>query len=69
MLKTKGDVRDVVDPKLGTNLDLNSVWKAVDVAMECVSPASSARPTMNHVVIELKRCLTMEKLSSYEERL
>lgn len=55
----KGDVENIVDPRLG-GLDVNSAWKVIEAAMACVSPTSIERPTMTHVVMELKRCLAME---------
>ncbi|KAK9281052.1 hypothetical protein L1049_003944 [Liquidambar formosana] len=59
-LTTKGDVRDVVDLRLRGDYDINSVWKAVEVATACVLPTSIKRPTMSHVVMELKQCLAAE---------
>lgn len=56
----RGDVRSIVDPRLEANFDTNSVWKAAETAMECVPSISFQRPTMSHVVTELKRCLEME---------
>uniref|UniRef100_A0A7N0T097 Peptidase M16 C-terminal domain-containing protein n=1 Tax=Kalanchoe fedtschenkoi TaxID=63787 RepID=A0A7N0T097_KALFE len=41
-------------------------WKAVEIAMACVSPTSIKRPTMNEVVIELNQCLKMEKARKTE---
>ena len=56
----KGDIQNIVDPRLGGDFDVNSVWKAVEVAVVCVSPTSSRRPTMRQVVAELKESLTTE---------
>ncbi|XP_010535193.1 PREDICTED: probable LRR receptor-like protein kinase At1g51890 [Tarenaya hassleriana] len=56
----KGDIRNIVDPKLNGNYDTNSVWKAVELALSCVNPSSSRRPTMPHVVMELNECLAFE---------
>lgn len=55
-----GDVTSVVDPRLEDDFLVNSAWKAVEIAMACVSATSNKRPTMNRVVIELKDCLAME---------
>ncbi|KAA8541719.1 hypothetical protein F0562_022871 [Nyssa sinensis] len=57
----QGDVKNIVDPRLRGDFDVNSVWKAVELAMACVSHTSTRRPTMNYVVMELKECLTTEK--------
>ena len=56
----KGDIQNIVDPRLGGDFDVNSVWKAVEVAVVCVSPTSSRRPTMSQVVIQLKESLKTE---------
>ncbi|KAF3962683.1 hypothetical protein CMV_012834 [Castanea mollissima] len=56
----KGDIKNIVDPKLDGNYNVNSVWKAVEIAMLCLSPTSSKRPTMDQVVAELKECVETE---------
>ncbi|KAK7843157.1 putative leucine-rich repeat receptor-like protein kinase [Quercus suber] len=68
----KGDIQNIVDPRLGGDLNVNSVWKAVEVAVACVSPTSSRRPTMSQVVAELKESLTTElsqKIEGYRVEL
>ena len=64
----KGDIQNIVDPRLGGDFDVNSVWKAVEVAVVCVSPTSSRRPTMSQVVVKLKESLETElsqRMESY----
>ena len=56
----RGDIRSIIDPRLGVNFDTNSIWKALETAMVCVPDIPFKRPTMSHVVIELKECLEME---------
>ncbi|KAK0597434.1 hypothetical protein LWI29_025208 [Acer saccharum] len=56
----KGDIKNVVDPRLQGDFDTNSVWRAVEVAMACVSQTSAKRPTMNQVVIDLNESLAIE---------
>ncbi|XVF86744.1 hypothetical protein PTKIN_Ptkin18bG0067000 [Pterospermum kingtungense] len=55
-----GDIEGIVDSRLKGEFEINSVWKAIELAMACVSPASSKRPTMNSVVMELSECLLAE---------
>ncbi|KAL5757666.1 hypothetical protein ACOSP7_020277 [Xanthoceras sorbifolium] len=55
-----GDIKNIVDPTLLEDYDINSAWKAVEVAMACVCPNSAKRPTMTQVVMELKECLAIE---------
>lgn len=56
----EGDIRNIIDPKLLGDFDTNGVWKALELAMACVNPTSNRRPTMPHVVMELKECLDSE---------
>ncbi|KAH7565373.1 hypothetical protein JRO89_XS09G0197700 [Xanthoceras sorbifolium] len=54
------DIKKIVDPRLHGDFDINSVWKAVEIAMACVSPNPAKRPAMTHVVMELNECLAIE---------
>jgi serine/threonine protein kinase len=53
----KGDIKNIVDTRLCRIFNINSAWKVVEIAMACVSPTSTKRPTMSQVVAELKECL------------
>lgn len=55
-----GDIKTIADPRLGGDFDINSMWKAVEIAMACMSPTSAERPSMLQVVTELNECLAME---------
>lgn len=57
---SNGDIKSIVEPKLHGNFETNSAWKAVELAMACVSQAPGRRPTMSQVVTELKDCLVAE---------
>ncbi|XP_059458017.1 LRR receptor-like serine/threonine-protein kinase IOS1 [Corylus avellana] len=56
----QGDIKNIVDPRLRGNFNINSAWKACEIAMACVSPTSTKRPTMSQAVAELKECLETE---------
>ncbi|KAL9680420.1 hypothetical protein QQ045_018299 [Rhodiola kirilowii] len=60
VLNTTGDVKSIVDARLQGDYDVNSAWKAIELAMYCVSSTSIKRPTMSQVVSELNQCLEME---------
>ncbi|EXB74609.1 Putative leucine-rich repeat receptor-like protein kinase [Morus notabilis] len=70
----KGNIKSIVDPRLEENFDVNSAWKIVEIAMNCVSQYSAERPTMSQVVGELKESLEMglvrtkERFQSPESR-
>ncbi|XP_010545649.1 PREDICTED: probable LRR receptor-like serine/threonine-protein kinase At1g51820 isoform X2 [Tarenaya hassleriana] len=61
LMLTRGDIGNIMDPKLYGDYDRNSVWKVVELGMSCVNPSSSRRPNMSQVVIELNECLASEK--------
>ncbi|VVB16617.1 unnamed protein product [Arabis nemorensis] len=52
-----GDITKIMDPKLNGDYDSHSASRALELAMSCAHPTSANRPTMSHVVIELKECL------------
>ncbi|KAF8045826.1 hypothetical protein N665_4364s0001 [Sinapis alba] len=60
LMLTKGDIQNIMDPKLFGDYDSGSVWRAVELAMSCLNPSSARRPTMSQVVTELNECLANE---------
>ncbi|KAL1211215.1 putative leucine-rich repeat receptor-like protein kinase [Cardamine amara subsp. amara] len=65
---SKGDLRNIMDPNLHQNYDKGSVWKAIEIAMSCVSPSSARRPNMSRVANDLKDCLAAENSRVREGR-
>ncbi|KAL6226612.1 hypothetical protein ACLB2K_000574 [Fragaria x ananassa] len=63
----KGNIASVVDQRMEGDFDVNSVWKAFEIAMTCTTRTSHQRATMSFVLSELKQCLEME-LSRNRER-
>lgn len=59
ILETRA-IEGIVDPRLEGNFNINSTWKIVEIAMNCVSQNSRERPTMSQVVGELKESLKLE---------
>ncbi|KAI4980039.1 hypothetical protein ZWY2020_016792 [Hordeum vulgare] len=55
-----GNIESIVDTKMGGDYDINSVWKAADLALHCKREVSRERPTMAEVVAQLKECLELE---------
>ncbi|KAE8792756.1 Senescence-induced receptor-like serine/threonine-protein kinase [Hordeum vulgare] len=45
-----GNIESIMDTKMGGDYDINSVWKAVDLALHCKREVSRERPTMAEVV-------------------
>ncbi|KAM2539990.1 hypothetical protein TB2_025231 [Malus domestica] len=56
----RGDIKTILDARLLGDYDINSAWKAVELAMNCVSNTSNKRPNMSEVVRGLKDCLEAE---------
>ncbi|KAG5248562.1 serine/threonine-specific receptor protein [Salix suchowensis] len=56
----RGEIKGIVDSRLQGDYLLDSVWKAVELAMACASRASIKRPAMTQVVMGLNHCLAME---------
>ncbi|WCJ39655.1 Leucine-rich repeat protein kinase family protein [Euphorbia peplus] len=55
-----GDIESILDPRVvagKVNVDVNSVWKVVELAMACLSKSAGQRPTMNQLVTQLNQCL------------
>ena len=56
----KQDIANIADPRLQGNFKINSLSRAIDIAMACVYQTSASRPTMTLVATGLKECLAME---------
>ncbi|KAG4178775.1 hypothetical protein ERO13_A10G064300v2 [Gossypium hirsutum] len=53
----EGDIRKIIDPRLGSGFDVNAAWKAVEIAMWCAQRTSKQRPDISQVIAELKECI------------
>ncbi|XBI81323.1 hypothetical protein VPH35_090253 [Triticum aestivum] len=57
---SRGDIEGLVDTRMQGNYDINSVWKVVDLALECTAQIPTQRPTMTRVVAQLLEYLDLE---------
>lgn len=55
-----GDIKAVVDPRLGENYNLECMWKVAELGMTCVEPRPFNRPAMAEVVNELQDAIAVE---------
>jgi len=55
-----GDIRAIVDSRFEGDFDINSAWKAVEIAIACVSLSPNERPIMSVIVSDLKETLATE---------
>ncbi|KAJ4780577.1 Leucine-rich repeat protein kinase family protein [Rhynchospora pubera] len=54
-----GNIEHILDPNIGGQYSINSIWKVADLALRCTdSPAR--RPDMTEIVTELKETLNLE---------
>ncbi|KAK7823933.1 putative lrr receptor-like serine/threonine-protein kinase [Quercus suber] len=56
----RGDIQNIVDPRLEGEFNTNSACKAIEIAMSCIPSYTIQRPDMSHVLAELKECLALE---------
>ena len=54
------DIMAIVDSRFEGDFDINSAWKAVEIAMACVSLSPKERPIISVIVFELKEILATE---------
>ena len=58
----RGNIEDVVDARMRGDYDINSVWKAADIALKSTMQVSAQRPAMTDVVAQLQECLQLEEI-------
>ena len=56
----KGDIEKIVDPRLKGEFAIQSVRKAVEIAMACINAAGTGRLTIDEVVMGLNQFLAVE---------
>ncbi|KAF6996943.1 hypothetical protein CFC21_013217 [Triticum aestivum] len=63
----QGNIESVVDARMCGIYDVNSVWKVVEIALKCTEYASTQRPTMTNVVVQLQECIELEEGRTVED--
>ncbi|XP_047045324.1 putative leucine-rich repeat receptor-like protein kinase At2g19210 [Lolium rigidum] len=58
---SRGNIESVVDARMGGIYNVNSVWKVVEIGLKCSAYASTQRPTMNNIVVQLQECIELEE--------
>ncbi|KAK4285851.1 hypothetical protein QN277_002488 [Acacia crassicarpa] len=64
ILKEKGELLELVDPRLGSNFDKEQVMVMVQVALLCTNITPAVRPTMSSVVSMLEGKRVVEEIVS-----
>ncbi|WJX86280.1 hypothetical protein P8452_68610 [Trifolium repens] len=63
----RGDIENVIDPRLESEFSINSAWKVVEIAMTCISPNAAERPDISQILAELKESLSLEMVQKHGE--
>ncbi|OVA18179.1 Protein kinase domain [Macleaya cordata] len=58
-----GDIQGIIDPLLGTEFNIQSIWKIAEKAMMCVQPHGSMRPSISEVLKEIQDAISIERES------
>nr|XP_043631888.1 probable LRR receptor-like serine/threonine-protein kinase At1g67720 [Erigeron canadensis] len=56
-----GDIQGIVDPALGDEFDIQSMWKIAEKALMCVQPHANVRPSMSEVIKEIQDAILIER--------
>ncbi|KAL8214455.1 hypothetical protein R6Q57_003904 [Mikania cordata] len=56
-----GDIQGIIDPTLGNEYDIQSMWKIAEKALMCVQPHGNMRPSMSEVIKEIQDAILIEK--------
>lgn len=56
-----GDIQGIIDPALGNEYDIQSMWKIAEKALMCVQPHGNMRPTMSEVIKEIQDAISIER--------
>ncbi|KAJ9540289.1 hypothetical protein OSB04_026795 [Centaurea solstitialis] len=56
-----GDIQGIIDPGLGDEYDVQSMWKIAEKALMCVQPHANMRPSMSEVIKEIQDAISIER--------
>jgi hypothetical protein len=59
-------LQPIVDPALGNNYNVESMWKVAETAMPSIEPYTADRPTMTEVVRDIREAIEMENGQLYD---
>ncbi|KAF3451342.1 hypothetical protein FNV43_RR07437 [Rhamnella rubrinervis] len=71
LLQQRGNIMELVDPKLGNDMKKEEVVRMIEIALLCLSPSPTLRPIMSTVVsmLEGRICISELKPSGDQPRL
>ncbi|KAL1328541.1 hypothetical protein AAHE18_13G380300 [Arachis hypogaea] len=56
----KGDVMRMIDPCIAGNAKVESIWRVVEIAMQCVQQHGASRPRMQEVILAIQDATKIE---------
>ncbi|MED6192654.1 hypothetical protein PIB30_011989 [Stylosanthes scabra] len=56
----KGDVMSMIDPCIAGNAKIESIWRVVEIAMQCVQQHGASRPRMQEVILAIQDATKIE---------
>ncbi|KAK6942860.1 Protein kinase domain [Dillenia turbinata] len=56
-----GDIQGIIDPSLGNDYDIQSMWKIAEKALMCVQPHGNMRPPISEVLKEIQDAIAIER--------
>ncbi|MFS7908663.1 putative protein kinase RLK-Pelle-LRR-I-1 family [Helianthus anomalus] len=56
-----GDIQGIIDPSLGNEYDIQSMWKIAEKALMCVQPHGNMRPSMSEVIKDIQDAILMQR--------
>ncbi|KAG5029366.1 hypothetical protein JHK87_012880 [Glycine soja] len=60
-LTHKGDAMSIIDPSLEGNAKTESIWRVVEIAMQCVEQHGASRPRMQEIILAIQDAIKIEK--------
>ena len=60
-LTRKGDEMNIMDPSLKGNSKIESIWRVVEIAMQCVEQHGASKPRMQEIILAIQDAIKIEK--------
>ena len=60
-LTHKGDAMSIIDPSLEGNAKTESIWRVVEIAMQCVEQHGASRPRMQEIILAIQDAIKIEQ--------
>ncbi|XP_020229764.1 probable LRR receptor-like serine/threonine-protein kinase At1g67720 isoform X2 [Cajanus cajan] len=60
-LTRKGDAMSIIEPSLAGNAKSESIWRVVEIAMQCVEQHGASRPRMQEIILAIQDAIKIEK--------